>query len=59
MFGVRVDLSNPDTLETELNTMLESTKEKLEGQQLDHVAFTAGNMAPTIKLEDMVRLHSI
>ena len=59
VFGVRVDLSNPDTLETELNTMLESTKEKLEGQQLDHVVFTAGNMAPTIKLEDMVRSHSI
>jgi NAD(P)-dependent dehydrogenase (short-subunit alcohol dehydrogenase family) len=59
VFGVRVDLSNPDTLETELNTMLESTKEKLEGQSLDHVVFTAGNMAPTIKLEDMVRLHSI
>ena len=59
VFGVRVDLSNPDTLETELNTMLESTKEKLEGQQLDHVVFTAGNMAPKIKLEDMVRSHSI
>jgi NAD(P)-dependent dehydrogenase (short-subunit alcohol dehydrogenase family) len=59
VFGVRADLSNPDTLETELNTMLESTKEKLEGQSLDHVVFTAGNMAPAIKLEDMVRLHSI
>ncbi|CAI9637188.1 hypothetical protein GT037_008351 [Alternaria burnsii] len=53
VFGVRVDLSNPDTLETELNAMLDSTKEKLEGQFLDHVVFTAGNMAPTIKLEDM------
>jgi NAD(P)-dependent dehydrogenase (short-subunit alcohol dehydrogenase family) len=59
VFGVRVDLSNPDTLETELNKMLVSTKEKLGGQFLDHVVFTAGNMAPTIKLEDMVRLHSI
>ncbi|KAH7356220.1 short chain dehydrogenase [Pyrenochaeta sp. MPI-SDFR-AT-0127] len=53
VFGLKVDLSNADTLEDELKALLESTKEKLGGQLLDHVVFTAGNAIPTIKLEDM------
>lgn len=59
IFGLNVDLSNADTLEDELKTLLESTKEKLGGQMLDHVVFTAGNSIATIKLEDMVRFNSV
>jgi NAD(P)-dependent dehydrogenase (short-subunit alcohol dehydrogenase family) len=59
IFGVPVDLLSPDSLEDELKTLLESTKEKLEGQKLDHVVFTAGNAIPTIMLEDMVRSECV
>lgn len=59
IFGATVDLSDASTLENELKTLLESTKEKLGGQKLDHVVFTAGNAIPTIKLEDMVRFNLV
>ncbi|KAF2851318.1 short-chain dehydrogenase/reductase-like protein SDR [Plenodomus tracheiphilus IPT5] len=53
VFGLPVDLSSADTLEVELKKLLENTKEKLGGEKLDHVVFTAGNTIPTVLLEDM------
>ncbi|KAL6711496.1 hypothetical protein ACN47E_004430 [Coniothyrium glycines] len=53
VFGLTVDLSNADRLEEELKTLLESTKQKLDGELLDHVIFTAGDALAMIKLEDM------
>lgn len=54
VYGLTVDLSKADTLETELKTLLEGTKAKLGGQKLDHIVYTAGDALAVIKLEDMV-----
>ncbi|KAI8931313.1 hypothetical protein NX059_011655 [Plenodomus lindquistii] len=53
VFGVKVDLSKADTLESELKTLLDSTTEKMGDKKLDHVVFTAGDALATIKLQDM------
>lgn len=54
IFGLTVDLSKAETLEDELKTLFEGTKEKLNGEKLDHVVFTAGDALAMIKLQDMV-----
>jgi NAD(P)-dependent dehydrogenase (short-subunit alcohol dehydrogenase family) len=54
VFGLTVDLSKAGTLENELKTLLDDTTEKMGGEKLDHVIFTAGDALAMIKLEDMV-----
>lgn len=51
--GIRVDLSNPDTLENDLETLLKSTTQNIKEKKLDHVIFTAGDALPIIPLKDM------
>ena len=52
--GITVDLSNPSTLESELESVLKNSASKLGSNgKLDHVVFTAGDALATIKLEDM------
>jgi NAD(P)-dependent dehydrogenase (short-subunit alcohol dehydrogenase family) len=62
IFGLTVNLSEANTLEQELKTLLEETVKKMGGEKLDHVIFTAGDALAMIKLEDMVcmpcNLHS-
>jgi NADPH:quinone reductase-like Zn-dependent oxidoreductase len=54
VFGLTVNLSDAETLENELKTLLEKTVKEMGGEKLDHVIFTAGDALATIKLEDMV-----
>jgi NAD(P)-dependent dehydrogenase (short-subunit alcohol dehydrogenase family) len=52
--GLTVDLSQPDTLESELEQVLKGAAEKLgENGKMDHVVFTAGDALAEIKLPDM------
>jgi NAD(P)-dependent dehydrogenase (short-subunit alcohol dehydrogenase family) len=52
--GLTVDLSRPDTLESQLSSVLSSAVEKIsENGKLDHVVFTAGDALATIALKDM------
>jgi NAD(P)-dependent dehydrogenase (short-subunit alcohol dehydrogenase family) len=53
VFGLPVNLGDPDTLEKELKDLLDGTVEVVGGK-LDHVIFTAGDALAMIKLEDMV-----
>jgi|SRR5690242_2234668 len=48
-----VDLSNRDTLESELKNLFEQTVKIMGGEKLDHVIFTAGDALATMKLADM------
>lgn len=57
VFGAPVDLSNAETLEGELKTLLDATAEGMGGAKLDHVVFTAGDALAVGGLEDMVRFH--
>ncbi|KAH7115828.1 short-chain dehydrogenase/reductase-like protein SDR [Dendryphion nanum] len=52
IYGLIVDLINPDTLEKELETLLKKTIEGNGGKKLDHVVFTAGDALSMMKLED-------
>lgn len=51
--GQIVDLSNRDTLESELKNLFEQTVKIMGGEKLDHVIFTAGDALATMKLADM------
>lgn len=51
--GSTVDLSKSETLESELKTLFEQTVERMGGEKLDHVIFTAGDALATMKLADM------
>jgi len=52
--GLTVDLSKPDTLESELEQILQGAAQKLgQNGKLDHVVFTAGDALAEIKLPDM------
>ncbi|KAK4240091.1 hypothetical protein C8A03DRAFT_42375 [Achaetomium macrosporum] len=51
--GLTVDLSKPDTLESELQTLFERTIHAMGGERLDHVVFTAGDALATMPLADM------
>ena len=50
--GLRTDLSNDDTLEHELDSILKRATETLGGK-LDHVIFTAADALAPMKLSDM------
>lgn len=50
--GLTVDLSNPDTLEDQLSSILKRATETLGGK-LDHVVFTAADALAPMKLADM------
>jgi NAD(P)-dependent dehydrogenase (short-subunit alcohol dehydrogenase family) len=56
--GLTVDLSNSDTLEQELDSILKRATETLGGK-LDHVIFTAADALAPMKLSDMTveRIH--
>jgi NAD(P)-dependent dehydrogenase (short-subunit alcohol dehydrogenase family) len=54
VFGVKVDLSERETLEDELKNMLDECVGSMEGGKLDHVVYTAGDALSTMKLKDMV-----
>lgn len=56
--GLTVDLSNSDTLEHQLDSILKRATEILGGK-LDHVVFTAGDALDPMKLADMTveRIH--
>lgn len=51
--GQTVDLSKPETLESELNALFQNTVKDMGGDKLDHVIFTAGDALATMKLADM------
>lgn len=51
--GLTVDLSKPDTLESELENLFEHTVNNLGGEKLNHVIFTAGDALAIVKLADM------
>ncbi|KAK3305189.1 uncharacterized protein B0T15DRAFT_531575 [Chaetomium strumarium] len=52
--GLTVDLSKPDTLESELQSLFERAAQAMGGSELlDHVVFTAGDALATMKLADM------
>ncbi|KAF2439119.1 short chain dehydrogenase [Karstenula rhodostoma CBS 690.94] len=56
--GLTVDLSNTDTLERELDSILKRATQTLGGK-LDHVVFTAADALAPMKLADMTvdRIH--
>lgn len=51
--GLTVDLSKPDTLESELKNLFEQTVKGMGGDRLNHAIFTAGDALATMKLADM------
>ncbi|KAF1957882.1 short chain dehydrogenase [Byssothecium circinans] len=53
--GLRVDLSNIDTLEQELVKLFRAAVDKIgtEAGKLDHVIFTAGDALSTTKIQDL------
>jgi NAD(P)-dependent dehydrogenase (short-subunit alcohol dehydrogenase family) len=53
IFGVPVDLANPDTTEQELERLFNATVEKMGGEKLDHVIYTAGDALATMSISDM------
>ena len=53
IYGQTVDLSKPETLESELKTLFEQTVKEMGGEKLDHVIFTAGDALATMKLADI------
>lgn len=50
--GLTVDLSVPDSLESNLKTLFEQTVKGM-GDKLDHVVYTAGDALAMMKLSDM------
>jgi NAD(P)-dependent dehydrogenase (short-subunit alcohol dehydrogenase family) len=54
MHGLTADLSKPDTLERELETVLSTSAARLGSTgKLDHIIYTAGDALATIPLSDM------
>lgn len=51
--GLAADLSNPDTVEQEIENLFKSTIKSLEGGKLDHVIFTAGDALAMMELKDL------
>jgi NAD(P)-dependent dehydrogenase (short-subunit alcohol dehydrogenase family) len=47
LFGTKVDLSSPQTLEQELQTLLDTATRDMGGEPLDHIVFTAGDALAT------------
>ena len=54
IWGLKVDLGNQETLESELKGLLENAVETMGGEKLDHVVYTAGDALAQIGLADMV-----
>lgn len=59
IYGLTVDLSKPETLESELDNVLSSSAQKLNNKnaggngKLDHVIYTAGDALATLPLSSM------
>lgn len=51
--GVKCDLSNPDTLESELENLFKATVQGNTDGKLDHVIFTAGDALSVIKVGEL------
>ncbi|KAF2252036.1 short chain dehydrogenase [Trematosphaeria pertusa] len=51
--GLTADLSNPQTLESALDTLFADTAAHYPGAQIDHVVFTAGDALRTMPLAGM------
>ncbi|KAF2114067.1 hypothetical protein BDV96DRAFT_495046 [Lophiotrema nucula] len=51
--GVTVDLSKPDTLEQEIETLFKNTVKDLSDNKLDHVVFTAADSLAMMPLSEM------
>lgn len=51
--GQTVDLSQQDTLESQLKNLFEQTVKSMGGEKLDHVVFTAGDPLATMKVAEI------
>ncbi|KAF2184144.1 NAD(P)-binding protein [Zopfia rhizophila CBS 207.26] len=51
--GLVVDLSKPETLESEIEKLFKETAKSMEGRKLDHVIFTAADALSMMPLSEM------